>query len=373
MNTPYIVLILALATACVSPGPRQDDPVARARIQKAAKNNSKKPTKDGQVAAKATKPTQTAAAAAPVLAPTTDELYGILLKPKLTVEEATLLSKPQSAKPEGQAPSNLEIANSVLAMLHRCLLEGENRPQAPLAPTDPAVTEAPKALACHLEADAQGQKIDLAAVLAANPHLQNPQSAALFLRVIALEPFSDSHSQELLLDALHATSRPWQALTAELDQKRAALAQVEAAGAPAVGPAVDPSKPLNYAPWEYHQDEALLAKADELIAQGRYEEVVQLLRKVDKSNVFYTAAQEKLIDACNQAAQRLRSQAAAAFQSAIPVADRRARMEYLTQAEEYLQKALTQFPEAEQSETIRQNLDVIQKNLQALSSGPRAE
>ena len=80
-------------------------------------------------------------------------------------------------------------------------------------------------------------------------------------------------------------------------------------------------------------------------------------------------AQEKIKEASNLAVQDLRRKAAKAFQSSIPVADRRARSAYLEDARKYLQAALDLYPQADQIPTVQQNLNVINKNLDSLASG----
>lgn len=115
-------------------------------------------------------------------------------------------------------------------------------------------------------------------------------------------------------------------------------------------------------------DEDLLKDAQALLDQGEHLKAVERLRSMSQESVFYATSLEKIKEISNVAVQDLRRKAARAFQSAKPIADRRTRAAYLSEAKEFLQQAIDLYPTADQIQTVRENLEVIDKSLEVLNN-----
>jgi outer membrane protein assembly factor BamD (BamD/ComL family) len=114
-----------------------------------------------------------------------------------------------------------------------------------------------------------------------------------------------------------------------------------------------------------------LREAQSLIDRASYQEAIQRLQLFTQDNPFYPLAVDKAKIAKNLAVHDLRKKAATAFESSLPVGDPKAKNAYLKEAEGYLEQAITLYPDAEQIETVKENLNVIKKNLAQLTSNPR--
>lgn len=113
--------------------------------------------------------------------------------------------------------------------------------------------------------------------------------------------------------------------------------------------------------------DALLMKAVNLAEKGRFKQAILYAVKIKPQDPFYTTAREKVRVFSNRAVQVLRQKAAQAFQSAIPEENVEAKTAYLEQAKEYLNEALTDYPDADNLRTVQDNLAVITRDLESLS------
>jgi tetratricopeptide (TPR) repeat protein len=135
---------------------------------------------------------------------------------------------------------------------------------------------------------------------------------------------------------------------------------------PSPKPSAEVAPALPYNSDAFVADEAQLRDAQSLIDQGSYQEAIHRLQQFKEGSPFHASAQEKARNAKNLAVQDLRKKAAAAFQSSMPVGDPKAKSVYLKEAEGYLEQALSMYPDAEQIDTVKENLAVIKKNLAQL-------
>jgi len=119
-------------------------------------------------------------------------------------------------------------------------------------------------------------------------------------------------------------------------------------------------------PSAYTESE-LLKKSSELAEKSRYYDAIQILRHIEATSPYYSEAKGKILDFSNKAVGELRTKAARSYQSAVPISDLRARANYLSEAESYLLKAIEQFPDSDQIETVKQNLSTIQKSLKVIN------
>jgi hypothetical protein len=116
----------------------------------------------------------------------------------------------------------------------------------------------------------------------------------------------------------------------------------------------------------------LLTQAEELLARDRYNQAIDLLKQVKKSDRSYESAQQKIVSVSNRAVEDLRRQAALAYQKANHInTDFEARGTYLIEARGYLKKALELYPNAEHIAKVKQHLKVIDDNIDFLKKGRR--
>ena len=114
------------------------------------------------------------------------------------------------------------------------------------------------------------------------------------------------------------------------------------------------------------QDEEVFLEAQELVNKQAFKQAKSKLLTISKESLYYETSIEKIRTISNLAVQNLRRKAAKAFQSAKPIADRKTRAAYLAQAQDYLLDAITNFPDSDQIRTVRENLDVIKRSLEAV-------
>ncbi len=119
---------------------------------------------------------------------------------------------------------------------------------------------------------------------------------------------------------------------------------------------------------DLRSDDTLLQEASQLAVQGNYSKAIEILHELKEDSPLFVAAQEKILECSNQAVRILRRKAAMAYQSSIPVADPKARAAYLEKAKGHLEKALNDFPKADQLGVVKENLAVINRDLQRLQS-----
>ncbi|MBI2602138.1 MAG: hypothetical protein HYW48_03700 [Deltaproteobacteria bacterium] len=218
-----------------------------------------------------------------------------------------------------------------------------------------------------LEGVAAAFEVSFADELASNPFLENPVVVDLALR--ALEKGNENLSYAMSIHKAIDTKRAsWstfqERLIAFQKWHEGALSAIQETGDTLSAPA------LPVFMEELKSGEDILKRGQEYIDQSKFQESIALLRTIDASNIHHSAAEEKIKEAANKAVAELRQKAARAFQSAIPVTDSKARNAYLRDARKFLLTALKLYPEADQIHTVKQNLNVINKNLELLNNGP---
>ena len=126
--------------------------------------------------------------------------------------------------------------------------------------------------------------------------------------------------------------------------------------------------PLVLSPAASSQPDSTLASAQQLADNGQFKQAVDQARKVGTGDPAYPEAKTKIKTFSNQAVQTLRQKAAQAFQNAMPASDASVKSAYLEQARVYLQQALTDFPDADSLDTVKENLTVISKDIERLET-----
>lgn len=115
--------------------------------------------------------------------------------------------------------------------------------------------------------------------------------------------------------------------------------------------------------------ESLFLKAEEMIDDEKFKEAIEFLNQIPKDHPLFQKAEQKIKEIANLAVQKLRQKAAKSFQAANPVHDQKARKAYLLEAKKYLEEALETYQGSEKLSVVKQNLDVINRQLESLSDG----
>lgn len=214
-----------------------------------------------------------------------------------------------------------------------------------------------------LEIISKKRNINLKQVLVKNPLLKTYTIYALTLKALD-RSYNSFDFRSPLFAALKSETKKWVALATQLKipSEPSTTAEEPSTKDNEVQPA------LPYGSSGLQSDDIVLQQAQALIDKAKFKAAIDKLEKVQEDSPLYAAAQEKIREASHQAVQNLRQKASKAFQSAIPVTDVQAKMEYLKIARQHLETAINDFPEADQLSTVRENLSYINKELMGLST-----
>ena len=213
------------------------------------------------------------------------------------------------------------------------------------------------------------KQIDFPRALAANAYLKSFHFQQMVLKAIKSGAGQSDAFVTGVKRALKENARVWSQLQKELDGQEAADAAV--AQEPEEGQSSKEEKVAPALPFggnTFVSDEDLLKDAQTLLDQGEHYKAVERLKSMNEDSLFYATSMEKIKEISNVAVQDLRRKAARAFQSAKPIADRKTRAAYLTEAKEFLEQAIELYPTADQIPTVRENLEVINKSLDVLNN-----
>lgn len=128
------------------------------------------------------------------------------------------------------------------------------------------------------------------------------------------------------------------------------------------------SSPLPFGEEVFENEEHMLQEADNFIKQTEYLKAIEILARISEDSIYIATAKEKIKEASNYAVKDLRQLAARAFQSAKPLSDKKARENYLKEAQGFLQEAIDRYPMADQIPTVKQNLNVINNSLKLMAA-----
>ncbi|MFK7871698.1 MAG: hypothetical protein AB8C84_00810 [Oligoflexales bacterium] len=204
--------------------------------------------------------------------------------------------------------------------------------------------------------------LDLPSVLKSNPYLMSSDFYSLALR--AVERSGNSHEfREKSLESIRHRARSWMSLGRALGMADEVSQDTAAIGAQDKQPALQ-----QISIEDIDHGNLAFEQAQKVAESGQYQEAIRMLENLAQSSPGHKVmAQAKIRDICNRAVQELRQQAATAFQNAVPMSNEQARTRYLKSAQEHLQQALTLYPEAENLETVRENLAVINSTLERMT------
>ena len=224
-------------------------------------------------------------------------------------------------------------------------------------------------------------EVDLGTALRNNPALKNHDSI-LLTKQLLLHTKNSSAFRTNIDTAIKERGAEWPDLMAADGAMPAPAAAVDTpvvsapvapgtAEAPVPGtpaevaaatpPAVDPNASL-----DLMGSDTLLIAAQKLADKRDYKSAIDHVNRIKKEDPYYAQAQEKQKQYSNRAVKDLRAKAAEAFSNAAPLNDTKAKATYLKQAKNYLEQALKDYPLADQLDTVRENLEAVNHDLESL-------
>lgn len=221
-----------------------------------------------------------------------------------------------------------------------------------------------------LEALLQGTNISIKSEFDANPFVQTLTIVELASRALDREQDKSSSFVVELRAQLHEKATQWanvrEKLGSTMPVSNAQPTPVPDAVATSAVTTLPPAPVSDINPANY-TDSELIKKSTELAEKSRYRDAIQLLRHIDTTSPYSAEAKKRIHDLSNKAVSELRTKAARSFQAAGPITDLRAKGNYLSEAENYLLRAIEEFPDSDQLETVKQNLSTIQKSLKVIN------
>ena len=119
------------------------------------------------------------------------------------------------------------------------------------------------------------------------------------------------------------------------------------------------------------ESDAVIMEAERLAKKGQFKEAIVTISSITANDPFYAAARERVKIFSNKAVKNLRQNAAQAILSSRPVTDIIAKAAYLQEARNHLESALHEYPEADDLETVEENLATVKRGIAEL--GPLTE
>ena len=128
------------------------------------------------------------------------------------------------------------------------------------------------------------------------------------------------------------------------------------------------SNPISNNPTLMDPEADLLRNANELVEKNQFKNAITMLKRIDATSKFYQDVKVRIKIISNKAVSDLRTKAARSYQSAIPITDLKVRATYLTEARNFLVRAVEDYPDSDQLEAVKQNLATIDKSLQVMKN-----
>lgn len=244
-------------------------------------------------------------------------------------------------------------------------------PQANPQANSPANPQAnPQTQEPTLEALCLEKKINLAEAVEKNPFLQSYDVVHMVSTALTKNGGSPDFRTKTAA-VIQEQAEKWVALRPEQKPAKPVIPPLVAApGYQANQPATSSPTPAPVVPQgvlgtvsDPKAAESLMNEAQALADQGKFHDAVQKLQQLTPDNPQYGAAHEKAKTISNKAVQELRRKAAKSYQDSLPVSDPKLRASYLKEAKNYLEEAMTNYPEADLLATVQENLNMINKDL----------
>jgi len=226
-----------------------------------------------------------------------------------------------------------------------------------------------------LEGAALARGVDLPGALEVNPFLQS----AAVVRMIGLAADKGGNSEAFnkrLRAAIAKQTGEWRTLSERYGSDTATAAvSTSALNQPVASPSASPepgtpevSKILegNAGVSDLHSSDLVINEAVKLANQGEFDKAIETVRRVQKDSPLRKLSEEKAMEFANSAVREMRRKAAHAFSAANQANDSGTKSSYLEKAKTILEEALLKYPDADQVGTVRENLTVINRDLERI-------
>lgn len=223
-----------------------------------------------------------------------------------------------------------------------------------------------------LEKAASLRGIDLPSAVAINPFLQG----ATVVRLITMAAEKGGNSpnfKDRLRSAVNKQISEWRSLATRYGEQAPPVNNMPPAlsdqGAP-----VDPNANNEAivagtdAVHDLHSSSVVLNEGIRLAEEGQWDKAISTLQRIDKDSPLFQASKDKVLEFSNSAVREMRLQAARAFATANQANDNGTKFAYLQKAKDLLEGAINKYPESNQLGTVRENLTVINRDLDYLRS-----
>ena len=201
----------------------------------------------------------------------------------------------------------------------------------------------------------------------ANPYLQSITVTDRIIKYFQGSQDSAEFKQQFLANLqnrANSWTQLWKVSSAESDMS--AIGQSIDDREQQTSETATPKTP-DYNAADLQMGDSILSKARQLAQKGDYKAAISQAERVSPDSPFHPEAQDQIKSFSNKAVQGLRQKAAEAFQSSLPVVDSQTKAAYLSEAKQYLEEALQNYPDADHIQTVQDNLAVITRDLASIS------
>ncbi|MEY4630467.1 MAG: hypothetical protein RIQ81_587 [Pseudomonadota bacterium] len=233
----------------------------------------------------------------------------------------------------------------------------------------PAVAQVPDAGGLEKAALARG--VDLPGALEVNPFLQS----ATVTRLVFLAADRGGNSEAFtkrLRAALNRQLNEWSSLAERYNAGQANNLAATAAPAAVTPTASTPEAQAPQMPEgsvsDLHSSDVIINDAAKQADEGQFDKAITTLKKVKADSPLSKLAKDRSMEYANMAVRDLRRRAAQAFSAAVQANDPGTKGNYLEKAKTLLEEALAKYQDADQLGTVRDNLTVINRDLERLKT-----
>lgn len=236
----------------------------------------------------------------------------------------------------------------------------------------PAAEANPESVEGSLEKAALARGVDLPGALEVNPFLQS----AAVVRMVGLAADKGGNSEAFhkrVRAALAKQFGEWRTLADRYgtDLNAPSTPAPSSSSSPAGGTEPANAEDQNIIEGtggvsDLHSSDVVIKEAIKLADAGQFDKAIEIVKRVQKDSPLRKLAEEKAMEFANSAVREMRRQAAQAFSAANQANDAGTKGSYLDKAKSILEEALTKYPDADQVGTVRENLTVINRDLERL-------
>lgn len=219
-----------------------------------------------------------------------------------------------------------------------------------------------------LETRCRERGVDCISALSRNPHLRSHAVYNMALDASRFEGNSPLFLQNLLA-TIKTETENWGDLARKLGldtQPVDSQTTPVSASAPASELNQTSQPTITASAEENSAASQILAKAAEYAGKEDYDRAISEARKINEGTDNYSAAQDSLKNWANRAVQDLRRQAANQYRSSSSTTEPNTKKSHLEKAKNFLEIALAKYPEASTLDTVKENLEIINKELNRL-------